>query len=67
MCYTSDLQNITCQWNGSRYGVENEYKPFYKMGLRYFTYILSKLHDCLKSPDLYDNVMPCFSEIPTCF
>ncbi|XP_037624774.1 thrombopoietin receptor isoform X2 [Sebastes umbrosus] len=30
-CYTSDLQNITCQWNGSRYGEENEYKLLYKM------------------------------------
>ncbi|XP_073333296.1 thrombopoietin receptor [Pagrus major] len=33
MCYTSYLQNITCQWNGSRYGEENEYKLFYKMNL----------------------------------
>ncbi|XP_044056902.1 thrombopoietin receptor [Siniperca chuatsi] len=33
MCYTADLQNITCQWNGSRYGVEKEYTLFYKMGL----------------------------------
>ncbi|XP_071342513.1 thrombopoietin receptor isoform X2 [Trachinotus anak] len=33
MCYTSDLQNITCQWNGSRYGVEKVYKLFYKIGL----------------------------------
>ncbi|XP_018549512.1 thrombopoietin receptor isoform X1 [Lates calcarifer] len=33
MCYTSNLQNITCQWNGSRYGVEKECKPFYKIGL----------------------------------
>ncbi|XP_070688574.1 thrombopoietin receptor [Pempheris klunzingeri] len=33
MCYTSDLQNITCQWNASRYGVENEYQLFYKMDL----------------------------------
>uniref|UniRef100_A0A3B4WGU6 MPL proto-oncogene, thrombopoietin receptor n=1 Tax=Seriola lalandi dorsalis TaxID=1841481 RepID=A0A3B4WGU6_SERLL len=32
MCYTSDLQNISCQWNGSRY-VEKEYKLFYKIGL----------------------------------
>uniref|UniRef100_A0A3Q3VU13 Fibronectin type-III domain-containing protein n=1 Tax=Mola mola TaxID=94237 RepID=A0A3Q3VU13_MOLML len=29
-CYTCDLENITCQWNGSRYGKENEYKIFYK-------------------------------------
>ncbi|KAF3835390.1 hypothetical protein F7725_027948 [Dissostichus mawsoni] len=29
MCYTSDLQNITCQWNGSRYGKEKDYKLFY--------------------------------------
>lgn len=34
MCYTSDLWNIICQWNGSRYGGENEYKLFYKMALR---------------------------------
>ncbi|XP_042370422.1 thrombopoietin receptor isoform X2 [Plectropomus leopardus] len=32
-CYTTDLQNITCRWNRSRYGEENEYKLFYKMGL----------------------------------
>ncbi|XP_070764922.1 thrombopoietin receptor [Enoplosus armatus] len=32
-CYTSDLQNITCQWNGSRHGAEKEYKLFYKMSL----------------------------------
>ncbi|XP_029284881.1 thrombopoietin receptor [Cottoperca gobio] len=32
-CFTSDLRNITCQWNGSRYGEKNEYKLFYKMGL----------------------------------
>uniref|UniRef100_A0A3Q3K841 Fibronectin type-III domain-containing protein n=1 Tax=Monopterus albus TaxID=43700 RepID=A0A3Q3K841_MONAL len=31
-CYTPDLQNITCQWNGSRYG-KNEYKLFYKKSL----------------------------------
>uniref|UniRef100_A0A8C4HNY2 MPL proto-oncogene, thrombopoietin receptor n=1 Tax=Dicentrarchus labrax TaxID=13489 RepID=A0A8C4HNY2_DICLA len=30
MCYTSDLQTLTCQWNGSRY---DEEKLFYKMGL----------------------------------
>ncbi|KAK2908141.1 thrombopoietin receptor isoform X2 [Channa argus] len=30
ICYTSDLQNVTCQWNGSIYGAENEYKLFYK-------------------------------------
>ncbi|XP_068563778.1 thrombopoietin receptor [Cebidichthys violaceus] len=33
MCYTSDLQNITCLWHGSRYGEENVYKLLYKMGL----------------------------------
>ncbi|KAG7242323.1 hypothetical protein INR49_023999 [Caranx melampygus] len=32
MCYTPELQNIICQWNGSRYGVEREYKLFYKIG-----------------------------------
>ncbi|XP_032381039.1 thrombopoietin receptor [Etheostoma spectabile] len=32
-CYTSDLQNISCQWNGNRYSKENEYKLFHKMGL----------------------------------
>ncbi|KAM7388149.1 hypothetical protein PAMP_024347 [Pampus punctatissimus] len=31
LCYTSDLQNIICQWNGSRHSVQNEYKLFYKM------------------------------------
>ncbi|XP_059197634.1 thrombopoietin receptor [Centropristis striata] len=29
-CYTSDLQNISCQWNGSRYS--EEFKLFYKTG-----------------------------------
>ncbi|XP_044217617.1 thrombopoietin receptor [Thunnus albacares] len=33
LCYTSDLQNITCQWNGSRYSMQNEYKLSYKMSL----------------------------------
>ncbi|KAK5869596.1 hypothetical protein PBY51_024301 [Eleginops maclovinus] len=32
-CYTSDLQNITCQWNRSRYGEEKDYKLFYMMGI----------------------------------
>ncbi|XP_071371085.1 thrombopoietin receptor [Centroberyx affinis] len=32
MCYTSDLQNITCQWNENTYG-EFTYKLFYKIGL----------------------------------
>ncbi|XP_040896503.1 thrombopoietin receptor isoform X2 [Toxotes jaculatrix] len=31
MCYTSDQVNITCQWNASRYGVEKEFKLFYKI------------------------------------
>lgn len=35
MCYTSDLQNVICQWNGTRYGLEKEYKPFYRTALRY--------------------------------
>lgn len=34
-CYTPDLQNIICQWNGSRYGEDNEYKLYYKTNLRY--------------------------------
>uniref|UniRef100_UPI0037E79D50 thrombopoietin receptor isoform X2 n=1 Tax=Semicossyphus pulcher TaxID=241346 RepID=UPI0037E79D50 len=33
MCFTSDLQYVTCQWNGSRYGYQTEYKLFYQMGL----------------------------------
>ncbi|KAE8293928.1 Thrombopoietin receptor [Larimichthys crocea] len=33
MCYTSDLQNIICQWDKLRYGVEDGYKLFYKIGL----------------------------------
>ncbi|XP_034738384.1 thrombopoietin receptor [Etheostoma cragini] len=31
-CYTSDLHNISCQWNGNRYSGDNEYKLFHKMG-----------------------------------
>lgn len=37
MCVTPDLESIVCQWNGSRYGVENEYKVSYQMDLRCFT------------------------------
>ncbi|KAM4628658.1 thrombopoietin receptor [Polymixia lowei] len=33
MCYTSDLQNITCQWNDNTYR-EITYKLLYKTGLR---------------------------------
>uniref|UniRef100_A0A8C2XRJ1 MPL proto-oncogene, thrombopoietin receptor n=1 Tax=Cyclopterus lumpus TaxID=8103 RepID=A0A8C2XRJ1_CYCLU len=33
MCFTSDLQNITCRWHGSRYGEENVYTLLYKMFL----------------------------------
>ncbi|KAM9849257.1 thrombopoietin receptor [Aulostomus maculatus] len=32
-CCTSDLQTITCHWNGSRYNLQNEYTLFYKMHL----------------------------------
>ncbi|KAL6108284.1 mpl [Pungitius sinensis] len=31
MCFTSDLQRITCRWNGSRYGQEHVYKPSYRI------------------------------------
>ncbi|XP_029002999.1 thrombopoietin receptor [Betta splendens] len=30
MCFTDDLQNITCRWNGSRYGDGHGYGLFYK-------------------------------------
>ncbi|XP_035504680.2 thrombopoietin receptor [Scophthalmus maximus] len=33
MCFTCDLQNVTCQWNGSKYGAGEDYKLFYKFGL----------------------------------
>ncbi|XP_069009211.1 thrombopoietin receptor [Embiotoca jacksoni] len=33
ICFTPDLNNVTCRWNGSRYGAENDYKPFYKTHL----------------------------------
>ncbi|XP_034035410.1 thrombopoietin receptor isoform X2 [Thalassophryne amazonica] len=32
LCFTSDLQNVTCQWNRTKYG-EHFYKLFYKMTL----------------------------------
>ncbi|XP_034439143.1 thrombopoietin receptor isoform X1 [Hippoglossus hippoglossus] len=32
VCFTSDLQNVTCHWNRSRYGLEN-YKLFYEIDL----------------------------------
>ncbi|XP_074524854.1 thrombopoietin receptor [Halichoeres trimaculatus] len=31
MCFTSDLENLTCQWNGSGYGVQNGYTLSYRM------------------------------------
>uniref|UniRef100_A0A3Q2NPA5 MPL proto-oncogene, thrombopoietin receptor n=1 Tax=Fundulus heteroclitus TaxID=8078 RepID=A0A3Q2NPA5_FUNHE len=34
-CFTSDLQNITCRWNSTKYGAENEYKLFYNASPRY--------------------------------
>uniref|UniRef100_A0A3Q2Q578 MPL proto-oncogene, thrombopoietin receptor n=1 Tax=Fundulus heteroclitus TaxID=8078 RepID=A0A3Q2Q578_FUNHE len=33
-CFTSDLQNITCRWNSTKYGAENEYKLFYNASPR---------------------------------
>ncbi|XP_029938980.1 thrombopoietin receptor [Salarias fasciatus] len=33
-CYTSDLNSVSCEWNGTRYGAEDEYKFFYKTCLR---------------------------------
>lgn len=32
MCFTPDLDYITCQWNGSRYGDQDGYKLSYQMG-----------------------------------
>lgn len=32
-CYTSDLHKVTCQWDGSRYGAQNEYQLFFKTNL----------------------------------
>ncbi|MED6267458.1 hypothetical protein CHARACLAT_012472 [Characodon lateralis] len=34
VCFTSDLQHVTCLWNSTKNGAENEYKLFYKMSLR---------------------------------
>lgn len=36
-CVTPDVESIICRWNGSRYGVENEYRVSYQMDLRCFT------------------------------
>ncbi|XP_056894969.1 thrombopoietin receptor isoform X2 [Takifugu flavidus] len=30
MCFTSDLHNITCMWNTTRYGPDNDFTLFYK-------------------------------------
>ncbi|KAM4738894.1 thrombopoietin receptor [Anableps anableps] len=30
VCFTSDLQHVTCHWNSTKYGAENDYKLFYK-------------------------------------
>ncbi|XP_047444125.1 thrombopoietin receptor [Mugil cephalus] len=30
-CFTSDLYIFTCHWNGSRYGLDDEYKLFHRM------------------------------------
>ncbi|XP_054910391.1 thrombopoietin receptor [Poeciliopsis prolifica] len=29
VCFTSDLQHVTCHWNSTKYGAENDYKLFY--------------------------------------
>ncbi|XP_032427429.1 thrombopoietin receptor [Xiphophorus hellerii] len=29
VCFTSDLQRVTCHWNSTKYGAENDYKLFY--------------------------------------
>ncbi|CAN9500682.1 unnamed protein product [Ophioblennius macclurei] len=34
VCYTSDLNNVTCEWDGSRYGAKDEFRIFYKTCLR---------------------------------
>lgn len=60
-CYTSDLQNITCQWNGSRYGKEKDYKLFYNMDIRYIHYIV----EFYKSSYVHAKI--CFIEISPCF
>ncbi|XP_035508878.1 thrombopoietin receptor [Morone saxatilis] len=49
-CYTSDLQTLTCQWNGSRY---NEEKLFYKMGLSE-TLGWTEWTECLPDRDMTD-------------
>ncbi|KAM9385772.1 thrombopoietin receptor [Pholidichthys leucotaenia] len=36
-CYSSDLNNVTCQWNESKYGVGNEYKLSYKKSFSHVT------------------------------
>lgn len=35
LCVTPDLERVICQWNGSRYGQETEYKASYTMDLRW--------------------------------
>ncbi|KAM7013146.1 thrombopoietin receptor [Tautogolabrus adspersus] len=57
MCFTSDLQYITCQWNGSRYGDQKELKLFYQMGLSKGLG-WTEWTECLTERDLIDKC--CF-------
>uniref|UniRef100_A0A3Q0RW06 MPL proto-oncogene, thrombopoietin receptor n=1 Tax=Amphilophus citrinellus TaxID=61819 RepID=A0A3Q0RW06_AMPCI len=34
ICFTSDLQNVTCHWNLSKYDEENNFKLLYQIGHR---------------------------------
>ncbi|XP_072245162.1 thrombopoietin receptor [Leuresthes tenuis] len=47
ICYTPDLHNVTCHWNGHRYRIENKCKLFYKMDLREWT-------ECLATGNITD-------------
>ncbi|XP_068446042.1 thrombopoietin receptor [Clinocottus analis] len=61
MCYTSDLQNITCQWDGSRYGEENVYTLLYKM---FLSELLgwTKWTECLADRDVTELCRFCGEE-----
>ncbi|KAK2835219.1 hypothetical protein Q5P01_015703 [Channa striata] len=47
-CYTSDLLNVTCQWNGSTYAAQNEYRLSYKR-------CLSKTSSCTEWTECLAN------------
>uniref|UniRef100_A0A3Q0RQI9 MPL proto-oncogene, thrombopoietin receptor n=1 Tax=Amphilophus citrinellus TaxID=61819 RepID=A0A3Q0RQI9_AMPCI len=53
ICFTSDLQNVTCHWNLSKYDEENNFKLLYQIGHRGTTW-----NECAADENITD--LCCF-------